>query len=269
MVAAVSVIIPCYRCSETIERAFDSLVKQTLRPKEVILVEDCSNDGGRTIGKLSELRDKYEGCLGSIVVIQNKKNGGPAASRNTGWDRAGQPYIAFLDADDSWHPSKLEIQYTWMESHPQAMLTGHSTLCIQPEDPALELPGQWVVRPVRKYLLLLSNRFPTRSVMLRRDIPFRFDPAKRYAEDYLLWLKIVLGGNSAYKFELPLAYSYKPEFGAGGLSKDLWSMERGVLDAFKQLYCNGVISWFVLMLVACVSLTKFVRRLVIVFLRKK
>lgn len=262
-------IIPCFQCAETIERAFASLVEQTLRPNEVILVEDCSNDGGRTINKLNELKDKYKNRFDFIVVIQNEKNEGPAASRNIGWDIARQPYIAFLDADDSWHPNKLEIQYTWMESHPQAILTGHLTQHIQGENPALKLPSQWVIKRVRNYSLLLSNKFPTRSVMLHRDIPFRFDPAKRYAEDYLLWLQIVLVGNSAYKFELPLAYSYKPEFGAGGLSKNLWRMERGELDTFKELYCGGAISWFALILVACFSLTKFVRRLIIVFLRKK
>ncbi len=269
MAAEISVIIPCYRCADTIERAFDSVARQTLRPKEVILVEDCSNDGGKTIGKLNELRDRYKGSLDSVVVVRHERNAGPAASRNTGWDRAAQPYIAFLDADDSWHPNKLEIQYAWMTSHSDAVLTGHSTVYLETEDPLPELPAQWVVRPVRKYLLLLSNRFPTRSVMLLRDVAFRFDPAKRHAEDYLLWLRIVLSGKNAYKLELPLAYSYKPEFGAGGLSKNLWTMERGELDTFRQLYRSGDISWLALMLVAGFSLVKFLRRWIFVFVRKK
>lgn len=269
MAAGVSVIIPCYRCADTIERACKSVIRQTSRPKELIFVEDSSNDAGRTINKLTELKERHKNDINSIVVIQNKENSGPAVSRNTGWERARQPYIAFLDADDSWHASKLEIQYTWMKSHPDVILTGHSTLYIQPEDPLPDLPDRWMVRPVGKYLLLLSNRLPTRSVMLRRDIKFRFDPAKRYAEDYLLWLRIVLGENRAYKLEVPLAYSYKPEFGAGGLSKDLWNMELGVLDTFQRLHADRMISSPLMTFAMTISLAKFIRRLIVVGVRKK
>lgn len=269
MAADVTVIIPCYRCADTIERACRSVIEQTLKPKELILVEDCSDDAGKTINKLDGIKETYKGEIDSIIIILHKENGGPAKSRNTGWDKAGQPYIAFLDADDSWHPRKLEIQYTWMRLHPDATLTGHPTLYIEPHDALADLPGRWVVRHVEKYPLLLSNRFPTRSVMLRKDIEFRFDPEKRYAEDYLLWLRIVLDGNEAYRLELPLAYSFKPEFGAGGLSKNLWSMERGVLEAFTKLRDDGTISWSAMSFAAVFSLAKFLRRFMMVLFRKK
>ncbi|MHB1099234.1 MAG: glycosyltransferase family 2 protein, partial [Burkholderiales bacterium] len=106
----VSVIIPCYRCAETIARAVDSVLKQTLPPEEILLVEDCSGDDGNTLAVLHSLQQNNP----FIRVIPLAKNGGPAAARNAGWDAAKQPYIAFLDADDAWHPKKLEIQYSWM-----------------------------------------------------------------------------------------------------------------------------------------------------------
>ena len=263
MIAAVSVVIPCYRCVKTVERACESVVRQTLKPRELILVEDCSNDAGLTIDKLRELKEKYKEDMESIIIIQNKGNRGPAVSRNIGWDSAGQPYIAFLDADDSWHPRKLEIQYTWMKAHPHVAITGHSTLSIQPDAPMLGLSDKWMVQPIQKHRLLFSNRFPTRSVMLRRDMRFRFDARKRFCEDYLLWLQIVLGKNEAYRFDMTLAYSYKADYGSGGLSKNLWAMEKGELDAYLQVYRSRMISLAELICYTSISLIKFVRRCVV------
>ena len=58
--APVSVIIPCYRCTQTIARALASIARQTLAPEEVLLVEDCSNDGGKTLDLLYRLLQEYQ-----------------------------------------------------------------------------------------------------------------------------------------------------------------------------------------------------------------
>jgi glycosyltransferase involved in cell wall biosynthesis len=261
--APVSVIIPCYRCTETIGRAVVSIIQQTLPPKEVLLVEDCSGDEGQTLNLLYQLQQTYQGKVGLIRVIPLEKNRGPAGARNVGWNLAQQPLIAFLDADDAWDPKKIEIQYKWMESHPEVALTGHSSVWIRPGESAPNLPNQTQARPISRRQLLLSNRLLTRSVMLRSEITYRFEPAKRYAEDYLLWLKIVLGGHAAWRLELPLAYSYKAHFGGGGLSGDLWKMEKGELDAYKRVYQEGIISLTTFVGVVLVSLVKYFRRLLL------
>jgi len=103
MQAPVSVIIPCYRCADTIGRAVESMIWQTLPPKEILLVEDYSQDEGKTLASLYDLQRKFQDKI-TIKVIPLLKNGGPGGARNTGWDEAQQPYLAFLDADDSWHP---------------------------------------------------------------------------------------------------------------------------------------------------------------------
>ena len=215
MRAPVSVIIPCYRCAATIGRAVESAIKQTLPPEEILLVEDDSQDEGRTLATLYRLQAGLHDEV-VIKVIPLPKNVGPGGARNAGWNEAQQPYLAFLDADDSWHPQKIEIQYTWMISHPDVALTGHRSVIVRPDEVPGDLPEQFNVRPVAGRSLLISNCFPTRSVMLRRNMTNRFDPAKRYAEDYLLWLQIVFAGQSAYLFDLPMAFSYKADFGGGG-----------------------------------------------------
>lgn len=266
----VSVIIPCYCCSETIERAVNSVMAQTMLPAELWLVDDASPDEGRTLNKLHELKEQYSHLL-HIEVIALPKNGGPSVARNAGWEKATQPYIAFLDADDSWHPRKLEIQYGWMKEHPETYLTGHRCLWLKvdayPHIPMQE-NGQFYVKRVTPFSLLLSNRFSTRSVILKRDLPFRFDPLKRYSEDYLLWLQIALSGYKCCLLELPLAYLFKAPYGESGLSGDLWSMERGQLDTFYRLYKEGYISGLVWAFLILFSVAKFCRRIVLVGARR-
>ena len=259
--AEVSVIIPCYCCVGTIGRAVASIVKQTIRPREVILIDDCSNDG--TLNELYRLQAIHSDDL--IKVIPLTTNVGPGMARNAGWEVATQPFIAFLDSDDSWHPQKIKIQYGWMMAHPNVVLTGHDCLQLSKDD--LFLPeGVFDVHSVTthevsKINLLWSNRYSTPSVMLRRDIAERFAKEKYHSEDYLLWLEIICGGKSAYKIELPLAYFYKAAYGEGGLSAQLWKMQKGQLDTYQRIREMEYVSTFYYQLLRVWSLTRFLRRL--------
>ena len=269
MTAPVSVIIPCYCCAETVARAVNSVMRQTLMPRELLLVDDGSNDSGQTISALYRLQEQYEEQL-KIYVIELEENQGSAFARNEGWNSASQPFLAFLDADDAWHPRKLEIQYHWMHAHPQVTLTGHLSVWLRPEMPAPELPNQWRERQITARQMFLSNRFFTRCVMLRRDIPYRFDPKKRgYSEDYLLWLSVILSGYPAWRLELPLAYSFKAEFGASGYTSHLWKMEKGELNTYWQLYDRGLISPYTVIALTFLSFTKYLRRLLLSPIKKR
>ncbi|RIZ69485.1 MAG: glycosyltransferase family 2 protein [Methylococcales bacterium] len=255
----VSVIIPCYRCADTIKRALDSVIAQTLPPEEIILIDDFSNDDGVTLAALDQLWQGHQKT--SIKIVQLDKNSGPASARNAGWKEASQPYLAFLDADDSWHPKKLEIQYQWMAAHSDIVLSGHQSIKISENVALPELPESLVVRRVNKYSLLFSNRFPTRSVMVKRDVSYRFPPEKRYAEDYLLWLTIVFDGQPAWFLNSPMAYSFKEDFGDGGLTGNLWKNQLGVLDTYHRIFSAGFIPLYVFILISGFSFFKYLRRL--------
>src|SRR5688500_1983375 len=103
----VSVILPCYNAQASVRRAVASVAAQSLRPAEVIAVDDASTDGTRET--LAKLQGECE--PGWLKVVRLERNGGPASARNAGWNLASARWIAFLDADDTWHPRKLEIQY--------------------------------------------------------------------------------------------------------------------------------------------------------------
>ncbi len=272
-IAPVSVIIPCWQCAHTVERAVASVASQRSKPAEVILVDDASKDG--TLPKLIELQERYGENW--IQVIALDQNAGPAAARNAAWDLAKEKYIAFLDADDAWHPRKIETQYAWMESHPKVVLTGHafvrksSHVFLVPEARVEKQVSdlKWIENcktfQITPFHLLISNRFFTRSVMLRRDLPFRFHTGKRRSEDYLLWLETVLNGYSAWYIDAPMAYEYKAPFGESGLTRNLSAMEKEELDVFRQLYRKRLLSAFSACCLMLFSLIKYARRVVINF----
>lgn len=258
MILPVSVVIPCFRAGTTIQRAIESVAAQTRRPAEVIVVDDHSDDG--TVKIVESLAETY-GL--SLIIIRHSRNLGPAAARNTGWDAATQPFVAFLDADDAWHPRKLEIQYEWMSKRDDVVLTGHRWVVLSDSAAVeLRLPDRLKATPITFRRLLIRNQLPTPTVMLRREIPYRFEPSKRYSEDYLLWLQLACDGHAMWRLELPLAFGFKPAYGAGGQSGDLWRMELGQLDTIRRLQQSARISRGVALLAMSWSLGKFAKRVV-------
>lgn len=256
-VAPVSAVIPCYRCSATIGRAIESIVRQTQIPAEIILVDDASEDG--TWPVLQEIARNYPDW---ITLLQLNKNQGAASARNAGWAVASQPYIAFLDADDAWHPRKIEIQYAYMNSHLDVSLSGHHYRVVKQSD---QLPGWEIgllgIQLISKWILLVSNRFTTPSVMLRRDMTDRFLSGKRHVDDHLLWLELICKGHKMVKLSAELVSIYKPLYGSSGLSAQLWLMEKGELETYKRLHDQALINLAQWLVLSVYSWLKFARRL--------
>ena len=265
--AAVSVIIPCYRCTGTLERALASVLAQTWSAAELVLVDDASGDGTREM--LLQMQARFE--PGWIKLVLLDTNVGAASARNAGWGIASQPLVAFLDADDAWHFRKLEIQYGYMVSNPEVALCGHGHRLLKqgilPYWEVKKAPG----RSIGKWPMILSNRFVTPSVMLRRDMVHRFEERQRYMEDHMLWLKVACAGERVVKLPVDLAAIYKSPFGVTGLSSKVWLMERSDLGNYHRLYQRGYITPIQLGLLAVYSSLKYVRRLLVfmVFLRWK
>ncbi len=260
-VVPVAVVIPCYRARATLRRALDSVLRQTVRPRELIVVDDASGDGS-----WEELqRIQREIGTDRLRILRLERNLGPAAARNAGWDAASAELVAFLDADDTWHPSKLELQARFMREHPEFALSGHRYVD-SGRYPDLPVKLPYVEIGARE--LLLSNRFVTSSVMLRRNLGERFRAGQRHMEDHLLWMQMALRGRRPARIELGLVSFYKPQFGAAGQSADLRAMERGELANYWRLRAQRLISLPAALALCLYSLIKFARRLAIVALRR-
>lgn len=255
MNASVSVIIPCYQSSQTISRAVASVVDQSLRPAEIILVDDGSSDD--TLKLLKELQKKYGDNWVKIIALEF--NYGPSVARNTGWDLANQDYIAFLDADDAWHSEKLAIQYSWMFNHPKIALCGHAYRLIDFQSISSDFQFQpnFKTHLFSKNEMLFSNPFVTPSVMLKRNLNYRFNPKQRYCEDYLLWLQICLDGHQIAMLDVELTYIYK-SFGKSGLTRNLWQMKWGDTKNYWQLWKSKRISFGKAIFLIMYSLIKLI-----------
>jgi len=259
-VVPVSVIIPCFRCKETIGRAVRSVARQTFVPKELILVDDASGDA--TLAQLNELARLYKD--GWIRVIALEHNLGAGEARNAGWQAATQEFVAFLDADDSWLDEKIEKQFGIMSSNRGLSLTGYTD-----RDQPTEVENNSEMMLVERVQVLARNPFWTSSVMLRRALSQRFRTGQRYAEDYLLWQEIVCSGAKAARLPFNMSVSYKPVFGESGLSAHLWRMEFGELGNYACLRRAGHIGWGAQLFFQLFSVVKFSRRLFIAVLRKR
>lgn len=100
----ISVILPTYNRKNTIKRAIDSVLNQTYKNIELIIVDDASSDG--TLEFVSRQYGEDE----RITYIINEENLGPSGARNVGVANAKGSWIAFQDSDDEWHMDKLEKQ---------------------------------------------------------------------------------------------------------------------------------------------------------------
>jgi glycosyltransferase involved in cell wall biosynthesis len=253
----VAVIIPCFRCHLTLGRAINSIANQTYLPSEIILVEDFSNDDEKTCDAIRQSIIDNPDLNFRAVFLEN--NVGPGEARNIGWSQANGTYIAFLDADDCWAKTKLELQYNWMIEHSDVDLTGHHSMHLS--QPSLPLAPQAVDKftPISFNDLLISNLLPTRTVMLKKSIKERF-PEKYQAEDYLLWLTIASHNKKITLLKEVLAYSFKRDFGEAGLGADLTGSFTGLLEVYRLLYEKKKISNTKYCLLLVMSYLKYFRR---------
>jgi glycosyltransferase involved in cell wall biosynthesis len=235
-------------------------------PQEVILVDDFSQDG--TLDVLKSLKDVYDQL--DIKVITLSSNRGAGAARNEGWEVASSEYVAFLDADDSWHPQKLQYQHGWMDKHPEAVFSGHTVVYSQDtagEHAVLITGEQLQFRSISYGEILLTNKFLTPSVMIKRAVEHRFR-CTRLCEDYMLWCELLASGSNGWWSPLPLAYIHKFFYAAGGLSSDLASMAKAERAMYRCLYREGNLSRMALIGCLIVNNLKVARRRAIAFSRK-
>ncbi len=173
------------------------------------------------------------------ICYVRQPNGGVAAARNTGIARAQGDLIAFLDADDVWHPRKLEWQTRAMAANPGIGLLGSAVYdWPAPATPQVQGAGTARIRRIEREALAVRNYLATSSVLARRDLVREigpFDVALRGPEDHDYWLRAV-ERSAIGVLELPLTgYRSAP----GSLSKRAASMEAGMLRILDSLDARG------------------------------
>ncbi len=256
MTIPVSVVVPTHDSAATIGRALRSVASQSARPCEIVVVDDASSDD--TLAVVADLARELPVPVRTIALPENL---GPGTARNTGWDAATGDWVAFLDHDDAWHPEKLSVQHALMAAEPTLAMSGHLHAFCSHDDWARVSARPVVVRfDLRDFLV--RNRCSTPSVMVRRGIAQRFERGSSFAEDYLLWMRIVASHGPCARIEAPLVHCTNPAFGGAGLSGRMVAMERAELHNFRSLRRDGAIGPLTTAAASCWSLAKFAIRLV-------
>jgi hypothetical protein len=122
---------------------------------------------------------------------------------------------------------------------------------------------------ITRWSVLLRNPMVTPSIMVRRAVAQRFDEGSRHMEDHRFLQAVAFSGARIARLEEPLARIHKAAFGAGGLSAELWPMERADLDNYRALRRAGHVGAVLHAFLVCYSLAKYVRRRALVALRGK
>ena len=164
--------------------AIDSVLAQTVRPAQVIVVDDGS------ITATGDALARY----GDKIIYHYKPNAGLSAARNTGIRLSTQPYIAFLDDDDVWAPRKTELQMECLLRDPDiGMIATRSFDWPCESFPQAPLSIDNLLHPVTWEQLVVQTLIPVASVIVRRDVVERvgdFDVALRSSEDREFFLRV-------------------------------------------------------------------------------
>lgn len=201
----ISVILPAYNAEKYIKEAIDSVLLQTYRDFELIILNDCSKDNTEQIIR------SYEDDR--IVYLKNQVNMGVAATLNRGLAAATGEYIARMDADDVSLPRRFEMQAAYLDTHPDVAVLGT----------ALERFGEGIPTQIRRFSqnsaqmkadMLFACGLAHPSVMMRRQVILGlggYDLEFEGMEDYELWCRVSQEHQVAALDEVLLRYRIHPQ----------------------------------------------------------
>lgn len=205
----VSIIIPTYNNVKTLQESLDSVLSQTYRPLEIIIIDDCSVDDSFAFAKAYALKNTSQNV--SFITIKNNNNLGAGNTRNKGITAATGDYIAFLDADDLWKPHKLALQISEMKKQNASVCYGSYEIFNScPKQPVYL---QHVFKKLTFNKLLKANYIGHLTGIYHVKMLGKFYmPALRKRQDWAMWLDILRSSGNAIGIEQPIA-SYRQ--GAG------------------------------------------------------
>lgn len=226
MTLKTSVVIPTYNRAGLLSRALESALSQSLPADEILVVDDASTDNTKAV---------VEGLkVPRLRYFRHQNRSGAAAARNTGIRASHGLYIALLDSDDVWHPSKLARQVEVLDQAPPEVGAVYSGFWrIMPEGPRYIPDRALKVKEGRLFIPLLRGEYLiyTSAILVRKCVFEEiglFDIGFQALEEQDLWMRMA----HSYEFRFidePLGVSY---YTAGSLSTD----RRLFLESYQKLY---------------------------------
>ncbi len=238
-VAPVSVVVPAHNAADTLADALVSALEQRPVPLEVVIVDDGSVDATVEVAVATAAAlgvpitqhqvgsgddHDHDGTgtgtgdshppggagsgTGPVVRVLRQPQSGPSGARNTAIDASRGTWVAFLDADDVWHPGKLGTQLALAGAHPDVVVVASDWVRRTGNGPARDLHAAPAgpVSTITEGDLLVLNRFQTSTVLARTDAVRAiggFDPTIDGVEDWDMWRRLA-GQGQILKIDAPL-----------------------------------------------------------------
>jgi len=201
--ALISVVMPCYNAASYVEDAIESVLQQTYQQIELIIVDDGSTDGSNAIV------ERLAGGNPDRITVLHQSNSGPYAARNHGLAHAHGNFVAFLDADDYWHPTALSQLHTAMtETLADIAYCGWQNVGEAATDTQPQIPPDYAAADAVA-LFLKSSPWPINGVLIRRQL---IDSLRGFSErlptamDYDLWLRMLAAQPTVVRVPEVLAF---------------------------------------------------------------
>lgn len=191
----VSVIIPAYNASKTIDKCLESLLKQTIKGIEIIVINDCSTDD--TLEKLKKYGKK-------IVLINNKKNLGPSGSRNKGLKKAKGKYISFVDSDDYIAVNTYEIMTSRMSDTVDLVACSRYNITKNKKIAVINENTDTDAKAFSKTSNYICDKLFKREIIEQHQL--RLPEKYSYAEDFAFLIRYKFYANQMVILREPLYY---------------------------------------------------------------
>jgi teichuronic acid biosynthesis glycosyltransferase TuaG len=208
----VSVILTTYNRVDLISLTIDSILSQTYKNIELIIIDDGSSDG--TFEKINRYNDKRVSCF----LIKN--SGGPAVPRNIGIKHSNGEYIAFCDDDDIWMSNKIDVQMNYIIKNNIDFVSSNMIVFNNNIDNILYISKNKKIKSL--FSFLNKNEINTSTVLLKKTSIVSFNEGEEFlncGEDYSLWLKLYMNNYSFGFINDPLVY-YRSSH--GNISNKAW-----------------------------------------------
>ena len=231
----VSVITPCYNGANYLVNCIESVISQTFQDWEMLIVDDCSTDDSK------EIITKYIQKDSRIKYYRTEHpSGSPTVPRNIGIDNANGRYLAFLDCDDMWLPTKLEEQLNVFKDKKCAMVfSNYEKISMHGVSSSRVVKAPSIVDINQMYY---GNPIGCLTVMVDMTITGKFHFRKMHHEDCIAWIELISKSGAAYNTNTVLA-QYRET--AGSVSRNKikillwqWDIYRKVFkfNIFKSLF---------------------------------
>lgn len=187
----VSILMPVYNAGKYVSQAIESIISQSFKDWELILINDGSTDNSESI--IMQYEDSR------IYYIKNTENLQLIKTLNKGIDYCDGQYIARMDADDICLPDRLKQQVDFLDHHPDYLICGTSAIVVDNDGVKTGKIHNLTDNNFLQISLLFSPSFIHPSMMIRKEIlqQNRYDEAYKHVEDYELWCRIAQQGKIA------------------------------------------------------------------------